>query len=135
MTPREHDDLVRLRRARDRIDRDFAQPLDVATMASVAGMSPAHFSRKFRAAYGETPFAYLMTRRIERSQALLRDGLSVTEACLAVGCSSLGSFSARFREIVGLTPTQYRRLDHSAYTAVPACVARIATRPRLLRSG
>lgn len=130
VTPREYNDLVQLRRARDLMDRDFAQPLDVATMARTACMSPAHFSRKFRSAYGETPFAYLMTRRIERAQALLRDGLTVTESCHAVGCTSLGSFSARFTEIVGVTPSQYRQLDHSAYTEVPACVARIATRPR-----
>ncbi len=130
MTPREYDDLVQLRRARDLMDRNFAQSLDVATIANVACMSTAHFSRKFRSAYGETPSAYLMTRRIERAQALLRDGVTVTEACLAVGCTSLGSFSARFTEVVGLTPSQYRQLDHSGYAEVPPCVTRLATRPR-----
>src|SRR6188508_119534 len=100
MTPEEIADLAHLRRARDRIDRDFAQPLDVPAMARAALMSPAHFSRKFRAAYGETPYSYLMTRRIERAKALLRQGMSVTDACLAVGCTSLGSFSSRFTEIV-----------------------------------
>ena len=94
-------------------------------------MSTAHFSRRFRAAYGETPHAYLMTRRIERAQALLRRGdLSVTEVCLAVGCSSLGSFSARFTELVGETPTAYRARDHSALASVPGCIARDLTRPR-----
>src|SRR4029079_2381794 len=113
MTPEEIADLVQLRRARDLMDRDYAEPLDVPAMARTALMSPAHFSRKFRAAYGETPYSYLMTRRIERAKALLRQGMSVTDACMAVGCTSLGSFSSRFTEIVGETPKQYRARDHS----------------------
>ena len=104
MTPEELADLAHLRRARDMMDRDYAQPLDVPAMASAALMSPAHFSRRFRAAYGETPYAYLMTRRIERAKALLRQGMSVTDACVAVGCTSLGSFSSRFTEVTGTTP-------------------------------
>jgi AraC-like DNA-binding protein len=125
------EDLAHLRRARDLMDRDYAKPLDVPTMARQALMSPSHFSRQFRAAYGETPYTYLMTRRIERAKALLRRGdLSVTEVCLAVGCSSLGSFSARFTELVGETPTAYRARDHSALASVPGCIARDLTRPR-----
>jgi AraC-like DNA-binding protein len=93
-------------------------------------MSPAHFSRKFRAAYGETPYAYLMTRRIERAKALLRQGMSVTDACIAVGCTSLGSFSSRFTEIVGEAPSQYRARDHRHLEVVPPCVSMVATRPR-----
>jgi len=130
MTPEELADLAHLRRARDLMDRDYAQPLDVPTMARAALKSPAHFSRRFRAAYGETPYAYLMTRRIERATALLRQGLTVTETCMAVGCTSLGSFSSRFTEIVGMTPSEYRALDHAALQAVPACVAKTGTRPR-----
>jgi transcriptional regulator GlxA family with amidase domain len=130
MTPEELADLARLRRARDLIDREYARPLDVPAMARTALMSPAHFSRRFRAAYGETPYCYLMTRRIERAQALLRQGVSVTDACVAVGCTSLGSFSARFREIVGESPSRYRRRDHHEFDIVPPCVSRIATRPR-----
>jgi transcriptional regulator GlxA family with amidase domain len=130
MTPQELADLGHLRRARDLMDRDFAEPLDVAAMARAALMSTAHFSRKFRAAYGETPYSYLMTRRIERAMALLRQGMSVTDVCLAVGCSSLGSFSSRFTEIVGVTPSQYRAGDHRAAEAMPPCVSRVATRPQ-----
>ena len=130
MTPEEIADLAHLRRARDHMDREYAEPLDVSTMASVALMSPAHFSRKFRAAYGETPYSYLMTRRIERAKALLRQGASVTDTCIAVGCTSLGSFSSRFTEIVGETPSQYRAHDHHDYEVVPACVSKVATRPR-----
>ncbi|MCW0216534.1 MAG: helix-turn-helix transcriptional regulator [Pseudonocardia sp.] len=112
------------------MDREYARPLDVPSLARAALMSPAHFSRKFRAAYGETPYSYLMTRRIERAMALLRRGdLSVTEVCMEVGCTSLGSFSSRFTEIVGESPTAYRARDHSASAAVPACVAKIQTRP------
>jgi AraC-like DNA-binding protein len=123
-------DLTYLRRARDLMDREYASPLDVAALSRVALMSPGHFSRQFRAAYGETPYAYLMTRRIERAKALLRRGdLSVTEVCMAVGCTSLGSFSARFTELVGETPTAYRSRDHSALAGVPGCVARDLTRP------
>ena len=130
MTPHELQTLACLRRARDSMDRDYAQPLDVPTMARTALMSPAHFSRRFRAAYGETPYGYLMTRRIERAMALLREGVSVTDACMAVGCTSLGSFSSRFAEIVGETPTAYRRREHHAVKAMPACVAKSQTRPR-----
>ena len=130
MTPEELADLAHLRRSRDLMDRAYAQPLDVPAMARAALMSPAHFSRRFRAAYGETPYAYLMTRRIERAKALLRSGTSVTDTCFAVGCTSLGSFSARFTEIVGETPSQYRARDHRAAEVVPACISRIATRPR-----
>jgi AraC-like DNA-binding protein len=130
VTPEEIANLAHLRRARDLINREYASPLDVAALAREALMSQAHFSRQFRAAYGETPYGYLMTRRIERAKALLRNGdLSVTEVCLAVGCTSLGSFSARFTELVGETPTAYRALDHSAFIGVPGCVAREATRP------
>ena len=130
MTPEEIADLAHLRRARDHMDRAYAEPLDVPAMARVALMSPAHFSRKFRAAYGETPYSYLMTRRIERAQALLRQGMSVTDTCLAVGCTSLGSFSSRFTEIVGETPSQYRARDHSDSERMPPCVSKVATRPR-----
>ncbi|HEV3266949.1 MAG TPA: helix-turn-helix transcriptional regulator [Acidimicrobiales bacterium] len=130
MTPQEVADLAHLRRARDLIDREYAQPLDVPTMARTALMSPAHFSRKFRTAYGETPYAYLMTRRIERAKALLRQSSSVTDTCVAVGCTSLGSFSSRFSEIVGMTPSQYRELDHRALEIVPSCVSKFAMRPR-----
>src|SRR5437762_9465787 len=115
MTAEEIADLVHLRRARDLMDRDYAQPLDVPAMARAALMSPAHFSRRFKDAYGETPYSYLMTRRIERAKALLRRGdMSVTDVCVAVGCTSLGSFSSRFTEIVGMSPTAYRDGDHVA---------------------
>jgi AraC-like DNA-binding protein len=130
MTPEEMADLAYLRRARDRIDRDYAQPLDVPAMARTALMSPAHFSRKFRAAYGETPYSYLMTRRMERAKAFLRQGMSVTETCVAVGCTSLGSFSSRFTEIVGETPSQYRGQDHRHIEVIPSCVSMVVTRPR-----
>ncbi|MET0557703.1 MAG: helix-turn-helix transcriptional regulator [Solirubrobacterales bacterium] len=130
MTSEELANLAHLRRARDLIDREYARPLEVAELARAALMSTAHFSRQFRAAYGETPYAYLMTRRIERAKALLRRGdLSVTEVCMEVGCSSLGSFSARFTELVGETPTAYRARDHAALAGVPGCVARDLTRP------
>jgi AraC-like DNA-binding protein len=130
MTPAELADLTQLRRARDYIDRHYAEPLDVPAMARAALMSPAHFSRRFRGAYGETPYSYLMTRRIERAKALLRNGMTVTEACVTVGCTSLGSFSSRFTEIVGETPSQYRNRDHSELEGVPPCVTKAATRPR-----
>jgi len=130
MTPEELANLAHLRRARDLMDREYARPLDVAALARAALMSTSHFSRQFRAAYGETPYAYLMTRRIERAMALLRLGeLSVTEVCLAVGCTSLGSFSASFTRLAGETPTAYRDRDHSALASVPGCVARDVTRP------
>ncbi len=123
-------DLVRLRRARDQMDRDFADPLDVPALARAAYMSVGHFQRAFKATYGETPYSYLMTRRIERAKALLRRGeLSVTEVCLAVGATSLGSFSSRFTELVGMTPSAYRAADHSALAAIPGCVAKRVTRP------
>lgn len=123
-------ELALLRRARDLMDRDFAEPLSVADVAREANMSSAHFSRRFRAAYGETPYQYLMTRRIERAAALLREGkLTVTEVCMAVGCTSLGSFSARFTELIGQTPTAYRAADHSGLDRFPACLARQFTRP------
>jgi AraC-like DNA-binding protein len=133
MTPEAIENLAHLRRARDLIDRDFARPLDVPTMAQRALMSPAHFSRQFRAAYGETPYTYLMTRRIERAMALLRGGMSVTDACMAVGSTSLGSFSSRFTELVGMTPSAYRGADHDAVQAMPACVAKVRTRPSRIR--
>ena len=125
------DELRWLRLARDRMDREYAQPLDVPALARTALMSPAHFSRRFREAYSETPYSYLMTRRIERAKALLRRGdLSVTEVCFAVGCTSLGSFSARFTELVGETPSAYRARDHNELSAVPSCMTMVVTRPR-----
>ncbi|MBT2481544.1 helix-turn-helix transcriptional regulator [Streptomyces sp. ISL-94] len=124
------EDLVRLRRARDRMDRDYAQPLDVPALARTALMSAGHFSRSFRAAYGETPYSYLMTRRIERAKALLRRGdLTVTEVCFEVGCTSLGSFSSRFTELVGESPSAYRARSHDESAPIPPCVAKIHTRP------
>jgi AraC-like DNA-binding protein len=136
MTPEELADLAYLRRARDLMDREYARPLDVAALARAALMSSAHFSRRFRATYGETPYAYLMTRRIERAKALLRRGdPSITEVCTAVGCTSLGSFSARFTELVGETPTAYRARDHDALARVPGCIARDLTRPSRGPSG
>jgi transcriptional regulator GlxA family with amidase domain len=124
------EDLVRLRRARDQMDRDYAQPLDVPALARTALMSSGHFSRSFRAAYGETPYSYLMTRRIERAKALLRRGdLTVTDVCFAVGCTSLGSFSTRFTELIGESPSAYRARSHDDGAAIPACVAKISTRP------
>ena len=125
--------LVHLRRARDLMDRDYAQPLDVPTMAAKAFMSPAHFSREFKLAYGETPYAYLMTRRIERAMALLRAGASVTDACTAVGATSLGSFSSSFTEMVGETPSSYRSRPHEAAEAMPPCIAKLLTRPVRLK--
>ncbi|CAN5181060.1 helix-turn-helix transcriptional regulator [soil metagenome] len=133
MTPDELVDLANLRRARDLIDREFASPLDVPTLAQKALMSPAHFSRKFAAAYGETPYLYLCTRRIERAMALLREGSSVTDACMAVGFSSLGSFSTRFTELAGETPSSYRSRQHPAIQAMPAYVAKIHSRPARIR--
>lgn len=121
---------MHLRRARDLLDREYARPLDVPTMARTALMSPSHFARLFREAFGETPYSYLMTRRIERAKALLRRGdLSVTDVCMAVGCTSLGSFSSRFTELVGMTPSAYRAADHSAYAGIPSCWAMQASRP------
>jgi AraC-like DNA-binding protein len=123
-------DLVLLRRARDRMDREYASPLDVAALARTACMSPGHFARSFRTAYGETPYSYLMTRRIERAMHLLRRGdRSVTEVCFEVGCSSLGTFSTRFTELVGESPSAYRARDHSWLEPLPACLVRVALRP------
>jgi AraC-like DNA-binding protein len=123
-------DLARLRRIRDRIDREYAQPLDVEALARGAHMSAGHLSREFRVAYGESPYSYLMTRRIERAMALLRRGdVSVTEACFEVGCSSLGSFSTRFTELVGMPPSTFRRLAANTTAGIPACVAKQVTRP------
>ncbi|WP_416904097.1 helix-turn-helix transcriptional regulator [Micromonospora echinospora] len=123
-------DLARLRRVRDRIDREYAQPLNVEALARSEHMSAGHLSREFRLAYGESPYAYLMTRRIERAMALLRRGdLSVTEVCFAVGCSSLGTFSTRFTELVGVPPSVYRQRAARATTGMPSCVAKKVTRP------
>jgi AraC-like DNA-binding protein len=124
------DDLVRLRRVRDRIDREYADPLDVEALARGAHMSAGHLSRQFRLAYGESPYSYVMTRRIERAMALLRRGdLTVTEVCFAVGCSSLGTFSSRFSELVGVPPSTYRRVATGEMAGVPPCVAKNVTRP------
>lgn len=129
MAAQDLETLALLRRARDHMDREYAAALDVVQIARAAYMSPAHFSRQFRIAYGETPYAYLMTRRIERAKSLLQRGMSVTDACMAVGCTSLGSFSARFTELVGETPTAFRRRDHSAMAGIPSCVAKEVGRP------
>ncbi|MGB6059766.1 MAG: helix-turn-helix transcriptional regulator [Microthrixaceae bacterium] len=124
------DDLVLLRRARDRMDRDYAQPLDVEAIARGVNMSAGHFSRQFRRAYGESPYSYLMTRRIERAMALLRRGdLSVTDICFTVGCSSLGTFSTRFTELVGMSPSAYRDEAAAATHGIPSCVAKQVTKP------
>ena len=123
-------DLALLRRVRDRIDREYAQPLDVEALARGVNMSAGHLSREFRLAYGESPYACLMTRRIERAMALLRRGdLSVTEVCFEVGCASLGTFSTRFTELVGVPPSAYRRQQAQATAGMPACVAKQVTRP------
>jgi transcriptional regulator GlxA family with amidase domain len=123
-------DLERLRRVRDRMDRDYARPLDVEALARAEHMSAGHLSRQFKQAYGESPYSYLMTRRIERAMALLRQGdLSVTEVCFAVGCSSLGTFSTRFTELVGVPPSVYRRDAAQATEGMPPCVAKQVTRP------
>jgi AraC-like DNA-binding protein len=134
LTEQRLEDLARLRRARDRIDREYAQPLDVEALARGAYMSAGHFSREFRLAYGESPYGYLMTRRIERAMALLRRGdLTVTEVCFAVGCSSLGTFSTRFSELVGVPPSVYRREAASATAGMPSCVVKQVTRPVRIR--
>lgn len=123
-------DLARLRRVRDRIDREYAQPLDVEALARDAYMSAGHLSRQFRAAFGESPYSYLMTRRIERAMALLRRGdLSVTEVCFEVGCASLGTFSTRFTELVGVPPSVYQRDEAGAMDGIPPCVAKQVTKP------
>src|SRR2546430_15038844 len=131
VTPEE---LAHLRRARDLIDREYARPLDVPALGRAAHMSPAHFSRQFRAAYGETPYNYLMTRRIERAKTLLRRGdLSVTDVCMAVGATSLGSFSTRFTELAGESPSAYRARNHPAPAPIPGRRAQLVTRPSRLR--
>ncbi|HEY2833545.1 MAG TPA: helix-turn-helix transcriptional regulator [Sporichthyaceae bacterium] len=123
-------ELARLRRVRDRIDREYARPLDVERLARDAHMSAGHLSREFRVAYGESPYSYLMTRRIERAMALLRRGdLNVTEVCFAVGCQSLGTFSTRFTELVGVPPSVYREKQQQATAGMPACIAKTVTRP------
>ncbi len=124
------EDLARLRRVRDRIDREYARPLNVEALAAGVHMSSGHLSRQFREAFGESPYSYLMTRRIERAMALLRRGdLSVTEICFEVGCSSLGTFSTRFSELVGMSPSQYRREEADAVAGMPSCVVKGVTRP------
>ena len=128
--PQHLQDLARLRRVRDRIDREFAQPLDVEALARGAHMSAGHFSREFRRAYDESPYSHLMTRRIERAMALLRRGdLTVTEVCFAVGCSSLGTFTTRFTELVGMPPSAYRRDAARATAGMAPCVAKQVTKP------
>ena len=123
-------DLTLLRRVRDRMDREYAQPLDIEALARGVNMSAGHLSRQFRLAYGESPYSYLMTRRIERAMALLRRGdLTVTEACFAVGCSSLGTFSTRFTELVGVPPSAYRGRDDHERSELPPCVSKQVTRP------
>lgn len=123
-------DLAQLRRVRDRIEREYAQPLDVEALARGVHMSAGHLSREFKAAYGESPYSYLMTRRIERAMALLRRGdLSVTEVCFEVGCSSLGTFSTRFTELVGVPPSVYRRQSEEERPGIPSCVEKQVTRP------
>ncbi len=123
-------DLVRLRRVRDRIDREYQQPLDVEALARGVHMSGGHLSRQFRLAYGESPYSYLMTRRIERAMALLRRGdLSVTDVCFEVGCSSLGTFSTRFTELVGVPPSVYRQQADGVLAGMPSCVAKRISRP------
>ena len=125
------DELRRLRRARSRMDREYAEPLDVAALARTALMSTGHFSRRFRDAYGETPYAYLMTRRIERAAAMLRRrDASVTDVCRSVGWTSLGSFSARFTDLLGETPSAYRARNHDQLCSLPACQVMVVTRPR-----
>ncbi|MEO3826681.1 helix-turn-helix transcriptional regulator [Actinomadura sp. B10D3] len=130
VSPERLRDLALLRRVRDRIDREYAQPLDVEALARGVHMSAGHLSRRFRQAYGESPYSYLMTRRIERAMALLRRGdLSVTEVCFTVGCSSLGTFSTRFTELVGMPPSIYRDKAADATVGIPSCVAKKVTRP------
>ena len=130
MPARHLQDLTRLRRVRDRIDREYAQPLDVEALARGAHMSAGHLSREFKLAFGESPYSYLMTRRIERAMALLRRGdMSVTEVCFAVGCSSLGTFSTRFTELVGMPPSTYRQEAAGAMAGIAPCVAKQVTRP------
>src|SRR6476620_5939235 len=132
-------DLARLRRVRDRIDREYTQPLNVEALAQGVHISAGHLSRQFKAAYGESPYSYLMTRRIERAMVLLRRGdLSVTDVCFAVGCSSLGTFSTRFSQLVGMSPSAYKEQMATPRDEIPACVSRVVTRPvrnRSIRNG
>jgi AraC-like DNA-binding protein len=129
-------DLVWLRKVRDRIDREYAEPLDLEALATGAHMSAGHLSREFKRAFGESPYGYLMTRRIERAMALLRRGdTSVTDACFAVGCQSLGTFSTRFTELVGLSPSEYRRVEAEVTEGLPACVEKQVMRPIRHRAG
>ena len=123
-------DLVRLRKAKDRMDREFDMPLDVPALARSAAMSTGHFSRSFKSAFGESPYSYLMTRRIERAKTLLRRGdMSVTDVCFAVGCTSLGSFSTRFTELVGESPSAYRGRSHQEAAVIPPCIIKVMTKP------
>lgn len=123
-------DVVRLRKAKDRMDREFDQPLDVPALARSAAMSTGHFSRSFKAAFGESPYSYLMTRRIERAKNLLRRGdMSVTDVCFSVGCTSLGSFSTRFAELVGEPPSAYRARGHEPVEFIPPCIVMVMTKP------
>ena len=123
-------ELVLMRRVRDRIDRDYAQPLDVEALARHVHISAGHLSRQFKAAFGESPYSYLMTRRIERAMTLLRRGdLSVTEVCFEVGCSSLGTFTTRFTELIGIPPGEYRRRAAAEVAGLPGCVAKQVLRP------
>ena len=123
-------DLVWLRRVRDRMDREYAQPLDVEALARGVHMSAGHLSRELKRAYGESPYSYLMTRRIERAMTLLQRGdMSVTDVCFAVGCSSLGTFSTRFTELVGMSPSAYKRAAEHGTSGLPACVTRVVSRP------
>ncbi|MGH8774241.1 MAG: helix-turn-helix domain-containing protein [Jiangellaceae bacterium] len=121
-----------LLRVRDLIDRAYTEQLDIAALARSASVSPAYFGRSFKAAFGETPHQYLMSRRMERAKALLRAGeLSVTEVCLAVGFTSLGSFGTQFRRLVGDSPSAYRQRDgHEELAKLPGCYVRMWTRPR-----
>lgn len=129
-------DLALLRRVRDRIDREYARPLDVEALARGVHLSAGHLSRQFKLAYGEPPYSYLMTRRIERAMALLRRGdLSVTEVCFSVGCQSLGTFTTRFTELVGLSPGAYRQQQLDAAAGIPSCVEKQVTRPIRNREG
>jgi AraC-like DNA-binding protein len=129
-SPQHLRDLALLRRVRDRMDREYARPLDVEALARGVHMSAGHLSRQFKLAYGESPYSYLMTRRVERAMALLRRGdLSVTEVCFAVGCASLGTFSTRFTELVGMPPSAYRAQHADGVAGLPACVAKQVTRP------
>lgn len=131
--PQAPETLAHLRRARDLMDRDYAQPLDVPAMAARALMSTAHFSREFKTAYGETPYGYLVTRRVERAMAMLRAGSSVTDACMAVGFTSLGSFSSTFTRIAGETPSAYRAREHPGMEQLPSCITKVLARPMPFR--